>query len=114
MAFAPKKPVPSQNAMLPQAANYLMAPGDRGGDATRGAQGGADGAPDLGGEQPEDDGGAAGMVPPELQQQMQQLMSQYGTQLLQQALDDCDQDYGDQAAAPDTDSATDLPPVSTR
>lgn len=114
MAFTNKKPIPNQNAMLPSAANYLMAPGDRGVDPARGAQGPSDGGADLGGAQPQDDGGAAGLVPPELQQQMQQLMSQYGTQLLQQALDDCDQDYGDPAAAVGGDSEADLPPVSTR
>jgi hypothetical protein len=60
-----------------------MTPGDRDPGATAGGQ---------------DDDGPQGMVPPELQQALQLMVQKFGTQLVQQALNDSDMSDGEGAA----------------
>jgi hypothetical protein len=60
-----------------------MSPGDRDPEATGGGQ---------------DQDGEQGMVPPELQQALQLMVQKFGTQLVQQALNDSDQSDGQAAA----------------
>jgi len=90
------KPVIKQS-ILPNSAKYLMASEDRGAEE--------DADPTDGGQAPD---ATDQVVPPELQAQIQELMAQYGTDVLQAAIDNCDQgiagDEGDESAA-------DLPPV---